>query len=252
MIPIIGKTVNDTEHLQGHRVFHAQQDSYRMTGNTGALLGCVSIDTAAITNTDLAKAGHRDHCQPIPPQPPGCFNQQFAAAEIEALQIDGCTFYSPWSQMQGVFSLDGFIRYAIIANNSITTASQHKIAVVVMDGLIANNLDDRGWPVPVALYPIKIAGKLPGRPIIRVVSFVDDHDAYQPAQNIVRDGLEQVTDHRFDLPADQICLENFDLQAFRAAAMQVEAHCEGVPRGALAMCGDFYDLALRYGKVVRR
>lgn len=252
MIPDIGKTLREAEILEGYRVFHARQDSYRMTGKTGSLLRCVSIDTAAIMNTDLATEGHRDHCQPIPPQPLGCFNQQFAGAEIEALQIDGCTFYSPWSQMQGVFSLDGFIRYGIITNNSITTASQHKIAVVIMDGIIANNIDDRGRPVPVALYPLKIAGKLAGRPIIRVVSFTDDRDVYQPAKNIVRDGVEQVTDHRFDLPDDQVCLEDFDLQAFRIAAMRVESHCEGVPRGALAMCGDFYDLALQYGKVVVR
>ena len=252
MIPEIGKTLNDAENLEGHRVFYALQDSYRMTGSSGALIDCVSMDIASITNTDLAKAGHRDHCQPIPPQPVGCFNQQFAAAEIEALRIDGCTFYSPWSQMQGVFSLDGFIRYGIITNNSITTASQHKIAVVVMDGMIANNLDDRGIPVPVALYPLKIAGKLPGRPIIRIVSFMDDHDVYQPASMIVRDGLDYVTDHRFDLPDDQICLENFDLQAFRHAAMGVESHCEGMPRGAVAMCGDFYDLAFQYGKVIEK
>lgn len=252
MTPEIGKMLNDAETLEGYRVFHARQDSYRAIGSTASLVGCVSIDTASISDTALSTAGHRDHCQPIPPQPEGCFNQQFAAAEIEALQIDGCTFYSPWSSMQGVFCLDGFIRYGIITNNSITTASQHKIAVVVMDGVIANNLDDRDRPVPVALYPLKIAGKLPGKPIIRIVSFVDDRDAYQPAKNIVKDGLEHVTDHRFDLPDDHICLENFDREAFRDAAMGVESHCDVVPRGAVAMCEDFYDLALQYGTVIKK
>ena len=251
-IPKIGKTVNDGENLEGSRIFHASADSYRTDARRSSLIGCVSIDTASMMHPELATEGHRDHLQPIPPQPKGCFNQQFAGAEIEALRVDSCTFYSPWSHMQGIFALDGFIRYAIITHNSITTASEHKIAVAVMDGMIAGNVDDRGRPVPVGLYGLKIAGKLPGRPIIRIVSFAEDHNVYRPAKDIVRDGLAHVTDHRFDLKDDEINLENFRLDAYREAARNVVSHVKGQPRGGVAMCCDFYDLALNYGTQINK
>ncbi len=255
-IPKFGMIAGVGEHVVGHAINYAQEDSFRVVEGC-VLEACISRDLAGRNDQVLAARGHRDHVQPIPQDGEyinGRFvhywNQQYAAAEIQNLMINNCLFHSPDTMMQGIFQGDGFIRYPVITDNEINTASEHKISICALDGVVAGNVDASGRPVQVVLTGLKIAGGLPGRQLIKIMGF--KHDQYADAKSIIKEDPEYWTDERTQFDRNTIHLDDFDLQAFRKAARAVESHCENVPRGANAMCVDFWDLAQQYGKQVRR
>lgn len=236
-------------HLINQKVMLAEEDSFRLLRSV-RLLGSVSVDFASWMDEALRGVAHRDHVQLIP----GEFNRQYAAACLELVTVAECTLFSPWSKMQGIFMSDGFVRHAEIVGNVIETGSDHKISICAMSGMIAGNVDAKGWPVPVQLNDLRIAGGGLKRVPIKVVSFKDDRDYFEHPKEIVQDG-SVVTDDRTSLPDDCICLEDFDLTAYWAATQEVETHVGGdmtKPRGWKPMCEDFYDLALQYGRQVDR
>ena len=290
VIPEIGLQVTDgladsCSTAVMEKVFYAKQDSFRCLSDHSVLRACTSIDHAALVDLTeyengltLKDLAHRDHVQGIA-EVEGFFNQQYAAAWLESWIVEGCVFYSPWSKMQGIFMGDGFVRHATMTDNVIETGSQHKISICAMNGTFRNNVDASGWPVDVHLTELRIAGGGLKRIPIKVVSFTDERDCFAPATSMIADACTsspRVIDDRTSLPDDYICLADFDLRGYRAAAMAVASHTHvieelvmrkgvvpgrsdmprprfnGKPRGWRPMCEDFYDLALQFGRQVER
>ena len=233
----LGYIVKDNEHLENKHVFRVTQDSFRIVGNGASITNCVSIDAGSLQDSSLAAEHHRDKCQLVPTVD-GLYNQQYAGAEITTCRISNNVFYSPWSQMQGIFISDGFIRFPIIQNNTIQTASQHKITLCCIDGLIVGNTDELGNLVPIELNKLRIGGGCN----VHVMTFKGPDDNYRPAIDIVRDDtLEHVTDNRFTPHKGCTNLYEFDLQGFREEAMRVQ-NGKGQE-----MADKFAEIAMDYG-----
>lgn len=233
----IGYQAKANEAIEHKRAFKVTQDSFRILGDNAATNHCTSIDAGAFQDSALATEGHRDHLQIIP-SIEGLSNQQFATAEITACRIANNVFYSPWSHMQGIFISDGVIRYPIITDNTIQTASEHKITICCFDGLIKNNVDENGYLVPIELNPIRIGGGCN----VHVMSFLSSNDVYRPTEDIVRDNtLEHVTDNRFSPVRNCTNLYNFDLKGFREAAKLVQKG------SGQQMAEVFAELAMQFG-----
>lgn len=249
--PEFGVTASPGQLVKNAMVTHARQDSFRSTGDA-ALVGCTSRDLLGRLDPAYRNLAHRDHYQPLV-EKDGYFNQQYAAAEITQVLVQDCLLYSPDTQMQGIFMADGFVRYLMLIDNDIITASEHKITVCALDGVIKGNKDATGTPVLVNLVGLRIGGGLRDRPRIKILSF-DGDDQYTRSDLIVHEEPRFVLDERETFDDNTIHLEGFDLEAFRHAAKQVKSHdeCTNDPRGANAMCVDFWALAQQYGTPVRR
>ena len=250
--PKIGYSVTDEDHhIEFVKVYEAKSDSFRITADVSHLDGCHSSDNAALFDPTLRKLAHRDHKQLIPKD--YGFNQQYAGAYISYCAITNCKMYSPWSQMQGIFASDGFVKNFIATNNIIETASAHKISLCLLDGEIHGNTDDKGNPLEITLNGLRIGGGIAGEMPMKIVSFADECLEFKPWDEIVLDD-SIVKDNRTSMPDNWICLENFrDYEGFREQARRLPSHDDdGKPLGAVAQSKLFKNLALNFGEQVEK
>lgn len=256
------------DHVNAEHINNFRQDAIRVIGHDTAIRNCVVTDLlsyvpkSVIDNPNpinklfyqqalaLREDAHRDGVQIIPPSMvEGCHNQQYAASMVENVLIENCSFEAPWSHLQPIFMGDGLGKNIIIHNNRMNSGSEHQISLYgLIDGSIKGNTSN-GEPAKVRLRPCRIGGGMKGFPRVWIRSFLDEQYDYVDGHLIYHDDPAYLLDQRrsTDLPGNNIYLDNFDWEGFRAAVVN---HMQCYPiHGAQAACVEFLKLAQGYGVV---
>jgi hypothetical protein len=171
---------------------------------------------------ELLGEAHRDGIQLYKPIVNGRFNAQFAASELNDIEIRDCDIQSP-GKLQCIFASDGLLRRPTVVGNTLDTQGAHFISLALVEGFIADNLRPDGSLAPINLYPLSIGGNSDGKLRVLVMSFRDSLIEYAPTTEVVRDGTyDHVRDFRFK-ERDRspfVHLYNFDSEGFREAVLE--------------------------------
>ncbi len=205
------------------------------------------IVSCAVKDLRSAERRGKAHCDAFQGIAPGKNRDWYALGLLCDWLVMNCEVDAADSQLQGISGFDGLFSGIRVLNNRIKTASRHKVTFNgLLNGEISGNVDGAGEPVPVQLYPGRIAGGLEGAPVVWVIGFQsgEGQPVYQPIKS---DGVQPIRDQRQAVFNDvDIFLDQFDWLGFRAAVQAVyhadiAQHCRAVVK-----------LALGFGTVVSR